>query len=62
MAALARVARERDCRRLDLSVLHWNPTRDFYRRIDMQHMQDWLPYRMEQAAIAALADSAPAID
>lgn len=62
MAALAAVARERGCPRLDLSVLHWNPTREFYHRIDMQHMDEWLSYRMQSAAIAALADTAPAIE
>lgn len=61
MAALAAVARDRGCPRLDLWVLHWNPTREFYHRIDMRHMADWLPYRMEREAIAALADTAPAI-
>jgi hypothetical protein len=61
LAALARVAQERNCRRIDLSVLEWNPTRDFYHRIDMTHMEAWRPYRMEHAAIAALASTAPNI-
>lgn len=61
MAALTAVARDRGCPRLDLWVLHWNPTREFYHRIGMRHMADWLPYRMEADAIAALADTAPAI-
>lgn len=61
MAALARIADERRCPRLDLNVLDWNPTRDFYHRIDMAHMADWLPYRMTRPAIAALAATAPEI-
>jgi GNAT superfamily N-acetyltransferase len=61
LAALARVAQERGCPRLDLNVLHWNPTRDFYRRLQLEHMADWLPYRARPAAIARLAATAPEI-
>ena len=61
MAALAKLAQERDCKRLELSVLDWNPTRDFYHAIDCTHMETWLPYRMKGAAILALAAEAPAI-
>ena len=59
MAALAKLAQERDCGRLELSVLDWNPTRDFYHAIDCTHMEAWLPYRMDGAAILALAAEAP---
>ncbi|MEQ9643773.1 MAG: GNAT family N-acetyltransferase [Alphaproteobacteria bacterium] len=52
---LARIAQARDCGRLDLSVLHWNQTRDFYHRIGMKHMADWLPYRLDRAGMATLA-------
>ena len=61
MAALAKLAQERDCKRLELSVLDWNPTRDFYHAIDCTHMETWLPYRMKGAAILALAAEAPDI-
>ena len=61
MAALAQVAQERNCVRIDLSVLDWNPTRAFYERIDMTHMDMWRPYRMGQTAIAALAAGVPKI-
>jgi len=59
MAAVAKLALERNCGRIDLSVLDWNPTRDFYHGIDCTHMSEWLPYRMEGTAIRALADAAP---
>ncbi len=62
MAAVARVALDRDCTRVDLSVLDWNPTQDFYDRIRMTHMQAWRPYRMEHDAIVSLAQAAPKID
>ncbi len=61
MAALAKLAQERDCERLELSVLDWNPTRDFYHGVDCTHMETWLPYPMEGPAILALAAEAPDI-
>ena len=61
MAAVARTALERNCARLDLSVLDWNPTRAFYDQINMAHMATWRPYRMAHADIAALAQGTPEI-
>jgi GNAT superfamily N-acetyltransferase len=52
---LARIAVREGCRRLDLSVLEWNPARDFYRRLGVEHRADWLPYRVAGAALEALA-------
>lgn len=57
MARLAQVAIERGCARLDLWVLHWNPARDFYRGLEFEHMADWLPYRLQGAALRRLADA-----
>lgn len=58
ITALAAIADARGCRRLDLNVLDWNPTRDFYHRLGITHMKEWLPYRMTQPALARLADAA----
>ena len=58
MAALAAIAVARGCRRLELSVLHWNPTREFYHHLGMVHMQEWLPYRLAGEALQALAAEA----
>jgi GNAT superfamily N-acetyltransferase len=58
ITALAAIAEARGCRRLDLNVLDWNPTRDFYHRLGIGHMQEWLPYRMTQPALARLAAAA----
>ncbi len=55
MVAIARLALERGAARIDLAVLDWNPARGFYERLGMSHQADWLPYRMERAAIEALA-------
>ncbi|MBM3140225.1 MAG: GNAT family N-acetyltransferase [Chloroflexi bacterium] len=55
MAAVARLARERGCARVELSVLDWNPARAFYERLGMRWMREWLPYRLDGAALDALA-------
>jgi GNAT superfamily N-acetyltransferase len=53
---VARVARERDCGRLEWSVLDWNtPSIDFYLSLGARPLDDWTMYRMDEAAIAALA-------
>jgi len=52
---LARIALERDYRRLDLSVLDWNPARSFYERLGISQNAGWLPYRVSGPALAALA-------
>jgi GNAT superfamily N-acetyltransferase len=58
MVALAEIAVERDCARLELAVLDWNPAREFYHRLGMAHMDEWLPYRMEPEQVRALAAEA----
>jgi GNAT superfamily N-acetyltransferase len=55
MTALAALAVERGCARLELSVLHWNPARKFYRRLGLAHQEEWLPYRMSGEALKKLA-------
>jgi GNAT superfamily N-acetyltransferase len=58
MTALAALAVERGCARLELSVLHWNPARKFYHRLGMAHQEEWLPYRISGEALKALAEKA----
>lgn len=55
MARLAAIAVERGCARLELSVLRWNPAREFYRTLGLQHLDEWLPYRISGEALRALA-------
>jgi GNAT superfamily N-acetyltransferase len=57
MRALARIADERDWTRLDLSVLDWNPAREFYSALGMQHESEWLLYRLEGQGISDLASA-----
>jgi GNAT superfamily N-acetyltransferase len=58
LAAVARLAIARGCRRLDLAVLDWNPARGFYERLGFQEKADWRPYRLEGEALAQLARDA----
>jgi GNAT superfamily N-acetyltransferase len=58
MRELARIAEERGCARFELSVLDWNPTREFYHRIGFEDMTEWLSYRLNEPGIAKLARKA----
>jgi GNAT superfamily N-acetyltransferase len=56
LAALAGLALERGCARLEWSVLAWNiPAIDFYRSIGAKPMDGWTINRVEGTALAALA-------
>ena len=55
MQRLAAIALERGCARLELQVLDWNPARKFYQRLGLEHMQEWLLYRVDGPALRALA-------
>ena len=55
MARLAAIALERGWGRLDFQVLDWNPARDFYRRLGMSHLGEWLRYGADDAALRRLA-------
>jgi GNAT superfamily N-acetyltransferase len=55
MAEIARLALARGFRRIDLSVLEWNPARRFYERLAMVELTEWRIYRMNAATMAGLA-------
>lgn len=56
LRAVARVARDRSCGRIEWSVLDWNkPSIDFYLSLGARPLDDWTMFRMDEAAIAALA-------
>jgi GNAT superfamily N-acetyltransferase len=45
--AMARLARDRGCGRMEWTVLHWNSLAiDFYRRLGARHMEEWQLYRL----------------
>ena len=56
MAALARIAVQRDCGRFEWSVLDWNePAIAFYRKLGAVGMDEWTVQRLEGDALRALA-------
>lgn len=56
LSALARIAIERDCGRLEWAVLDWNQLAiDFYRRIGAIPLDDWTTFRMTGDALHTLA-------
>jgi len=57
LRAAARKALAAGSTRLDLQVLDWNPARGFYERHGLVRLAEWLPYRAEGEALAALAGS-----
>lgn len=57
LSHLAALVLDRGGGRLDWSVLHWNEAAiDFYRSIGARGMDDWLPMRLEGAALESVAD------
>ncbi|HMD34718.1 MAG TPA: GNAT family N-acetyltransferase [Vicinamibacterales bacterium] len=56
LARLAAIALERDCGRLEWSVLDWNaPAIGFYRRLGAVPMEDWTIFRVAGDALSRLA-------
>jgi GNAT superfamily N-acetyltransferase len=56
LARLARVAVERNCGRLEWSVLDWNePALQFYRSLGAQAMDEWTTHRLTGESLRALA-------
>ncbi len=56
LAQLAALAVERDCARLEWSVLDWNdPAIRFYQSVGAKPMDEWTVYRVDGAALNQLA-------
>src|SRR5689334_21558073 len=57
LRALARIARERNCGRMEWAVLDWNePALKFYRTLDARPMKEWIVHRLTPVEIGKLAD------
>ena len=57
LTRLAHIACERNCGRLEWSVLDWNiPAIDFYESLDAEAMDGWTTYRLTGSALKALAE------
>lgn len=54
---LAKIAREKDCGRMEWSVLDWNePAITFYKSLKAQPMDDWTVFRLTSNEIDNLAN------
>lgn len=51
----AEIAKERNCGRLEWSVLTWNPARRLYDSIGAEAMEEWLLYRISGDKLDELA-------
>jgi len=59
LAHLAALAVERDCARLEWSVLDWNaPAIGFYKALGARPMDEWTVMRVDGAALCALGSTA----
>lgn len=58
LVALAKVAVERGCARVEWSVLNWNtPSIEFYKALGAKPMDEWTVYRLTDEALTKLAAS-----
>ena len=58
LAHLAQLCVERDCARLEWSVLDWNaPAIGFYQNLGARLMDEWTVMRVDGDALSALADT-----
>jgi GNAT superfamily N-acetyltransferase len=59
LRALARIAKERGCGRMEWAVLDWNePALRFYQSLDARQMKEWIIHRLTPVEIARLAAEA----
>ncbi|RXJ86635.1 GNAT family N-acetyltransferase [Arcobacter sp. CECT 8985] len=53
---LAKIAIEKDCKRVEWQVLDWNkPSIDFYDSIKAKGLTEWIPYRLTGEALVEFA-------
>jgi GNAT superfamily N-acetyltransferase len=58
LSALAQIAVERDCPRLEWWVLDWNePAIQFYKSLSAKAMDEWTVFRVDGDALTALAQT-----
>ena len=58
LVQLAKIARDRDCGRMEWAVLDWNePAIQFYGKLGAKPMDEWTVFRLTRDGIARRADS-----
>jgi GNAT superfamily N-acetyltransferase len=56
LSALARIAQQRNCGRMEWAVLDWNePALRFYKSLGARQMTEWIVHRLTPVEIAKLA-------
>ena len=56
LRALARIAKQRNCGRMEWAVLDWNePALRFYKSLDARQMNEWIIHRLTPVEIDKLA-------
>jgi GNAT superfamily N-acetyltransferase len=56
LRALARIARDHDCGRMEWAVLDWNePALRFYQTLEARPMKEWIVHRLTPVEIGKLA-------
>jgi len=56
LAALARIALQKKCGRMEWAVLDWNrPAIDFYKRLGARLLKEWIPVRVTGRRLERLA-------
>ena len=59
LSALAAIALERGCTRLEWAALDWNtPALDFYEKLSAQRLDEWVMHRLDGDQLAAVARGA----
>jgi GNAT superfamily N-acetyltransferase len=59
LRALARIAKERDCGRMEWAVLDWNePALRFYQSLGARQLNEWIVHRLTPVEIDKLAGEA----
>jgi len=57
LGALARIAKERDCGRMEWAVLDWNePALRFYKTLGARQLNEWIVHRLTRVEIDQLAN------
>ena len=56
LVELAKIAKERNCGRLEWAVLNWNtPSIEFYKSLGAKPMDEWTVFRLDKTGIENLA-------
>jgi len=59
LGALARIAKDRNCGRMEWAVLDWNePALRFYKTLGARQMDEWIVHRLTPVEIDRLAEEA----